>query len=185
MAVHAQMVLSYGGSAAYGRQLGQFSGCPKAPDVASWRCRGSGGLTCNIQPCIQTFVGNITGGNLTETMVSANMNMSTITIEYPDLESSKSFQTSVKAQCLTNDTRQSVSNVLGYSLENIEWLDIPVAVNPRSQYVVGPADNKTYGTLAEHIDSACVYQMSQSTIIGVIDYLANYLNGTVELKDTT
>ena len=146
----------------------------------SFGCSGIGAATCQIIPCVRTFNGNISDGNLTEHSIGSWTEWGSHSGGGYDENLA-----AVNVDCLSQSDRQSVE-AAGYKLEpGTHWLAYNDTLNDMdgtwANETVSNATNskELQGIVSDH----CIYQMFVVTAASIDFFWDSYFNGTMTQEE--
>ncbi|KAI1084583.1 hypothetical protein F5B20DRAFT_567996 [Whalleya microplaca] len=128
-----------------------------------WGELGYGAAECSITPCLRSYTGSVSAGNLTEVVVSSSERFS-----------SNAWMNSVDISCLNSYEKDSLHNA-GYDFDdNTEWLAYNL-----SGYAPDAFNAAILNNTNTTIRPECVYQTYQNEVWSLSNYLGTMFSGYV------
>jgi hypothetical protein len=151
------------------------TGCKSANPPNSWACKGYGAISCSLQPCVQTYRGEIAGGKLTEKRIATHIDWSSGTGVSP-------YSAMIDMTCV-NHTEKIELAKLGYEFDNSTLF---LAYNQSYDEFSGDWEPASYDPdgnpiLAKHasvVPRKCIYEVSGITINSLNQYWPTLFNSS-------
>ena len=138
---------------------------------------GIGAAYCGIVPCVKSYRASVTGGRLSEAVVSTNNLWIWDTINH--IPGYDGLRGTINIDCLPPETYARLSQ-LEFKLEANGWFSTPNLTTNDTNYLTQNFWVPSLDTTRNiSIPASCVYMTDYLTDQGIQQFLETYLNGTV------